>query len=82
MKALLIFIASIATPFFLVYVILKHFTYTIWIDLYLAVKYSFIGFFSALEVGLTENRKLTPEEIEKLVADEEAKESDFIKNHF
>lgn len=82
MKALLILIAIIATPFIFLYATLKHFTYTIWIDFYLAVKYTFIGFFSAFEVALTEGRQITPEEIEKLVADEESKESDFIKNHF
>ena len=81
MKALLALIVLIATPFLLVYVILKHFTYTIWIDFYLAVKYTFIGFVSALEVGATEGRQITHEEIEKLVADEEAKEPDFLKDH-
>lgn len=82
MKALIILIALIATPFLFLYVLLKHFTYTIWIDFYIAVKYTLIGFVSALEVALTEGRQITPEEIETLVREEESKESDFIKNHF
>lgn len=64
------------------YVTLRHFSYTIWIDYYIAMKYTLIGFTDALECYLTTGRQITHEEIEEIVEAEKAKEPDFLKNHY
>lgn len=64
------------------YVLLKYFVYEIWIDLYLAMKYNFIGLRAGLETALFEGRQITYEEIQKLTEEEEEKEPDFLKNHY
>lgn len=81
-KTLIILFVIIATPFMFAYVVLKHFSYTIWIDLYLAIKYTLIGFTDALECYLTTGRQITRDEIEQIVEAEKAKEPDFLKNHY
>lgn len=64
------------------YVLLKYLCYEIWIDLFLAMKYNFIGLRAAIQTSLYENRQITFEELEELTREEEKKEPDFLKNHY
>ena len=64
------------------YVLLKYVVYEIWIDLYLAMKYNFIGLRAGVETAIFENRQITYEEIEEITKTEEESEPDFLKNHY